>query len=210
MPTFAQTFKAVENNINSLIFNFGYKLADFYTYEAENTMAVFAYATYIEKPKKIFSKKSNKFIRLSTAPLRLEIDLDFGWGENTFSIYELYKLEGDFKFPERKYSLYEAMYDEKQLQSEFERLIEIFKLCGKRFLSNDILLKHDLEQQRQNISSTTKNEIIFKKAEKAFKDHLWEDVVTLLTDKENSLSSLNQMRLKYAKKMVQKSNDKLF
>ncbi|MBM9592150.1 hypothetical protein JWG41_17015 [Leptospira sp. 201903075] len=179
-------------------------MADLHTYEADNNMAVFASATYIEKPKKLFSKKSNKFIRLSIAPLRLEIDLDFGWGENTFTIYELYKLEGNFKFPERKYSLYEAMYDEKQLQFEFERLIEIFKLCGKRFLSNDMLLKRDLEQQRQNISSVTKNEMISKKAEKAFKDHLWEDVVTLLTGKENSLSSLNQMRLKYAKKKIQK------
>ncbi|PJZ43784.1 hypothetical protein [Leptospira brenneri] len=204
MITFTQTFKNVENNINSLISNLGYKLEDLHTYEADNTMAVFASATYIEKSKKLFSKRSNKFIRLSIAPLRLEIDLDFGWGENTFTIYELYKLEGNFKFPERKYSLYEAMYDEKQLQFEFERLIKIFQLCGKRFLSNDILLKRDLEQQRQNISSVTKNEMISKKAEKAFKDHLWEDVVTLLTGKENSLSSLNQMRLKYAKKKIQK------
>ncbi|WP_135629379.1 hypothetical protein [Leptospira meyeri] len=202
MTTFSQTFKTVEKNINSLITNLGFKLADLHTSESQNTMEVFASAFYIENSKKNFSKRNNKFIRLSTAPLRLDLDLDFGWGENTFSIYELYKLEGNFKFPERKYSLFEAMYDEKQLQSEFERLIEIFKLCGKRFLSNDKTLTRDLEEQREKIASFSDNEMIFKKSEKAFKEGLWEDVVSLLTGKEKFLSTLNQKRLEYAKKRL--------
>ncbi len=202
MNTFNQTFQSMEKNISLQLIKLGFKLSDLSITETPGSMGVFASAHYLENRIGFFMNKNRKFIRLSTAPLRLELDLDFGWGESSFSIYELYKLEGDFNFPERTHDLYEAMYEASQLQAEFERLINIFERCGKRFLSNDISLKHDLENQRSKYADIAANEKIFNKAEKAFKAHLWHEVVLLLEDNEKYLSELNKKRLQYARKMV--------
>ncbi|TGM07160.1 hypothetical protein [Leptospira jelokensis] len=204
MNTFTQTFKTVEEKINPQITKLGFKLADIHTSETQSTMAVFASANYIEISKYFFPKCQKRFISLNIAPLRLDLSLDFGWGKKSYTIYELYELEGNFKFPERRYNLYEAMYDEYQLQAEFERLLEVFIGCSNRFLSNDKTLEHDLEEQRSRKSIISENEIIFKKAEKAFKNQLWGEVVSLLSDKKKYLNNLNQKRLQFAKKKIQK------
>jgi hypothetical protein len=202
MNTFGDTFKSVEKNINPRLLKLGFKLSNLDITETPGSMAVFASAHYLENRIGLFKKRNRKFIQLSTAPLRLELDLDFGWGDNSFSIYELYKLEGNCQFPERSHDLYEAMYESNQLQSEFERLIDIFEKCGKRFLSNDISLKNDLENQRINQSKIAANEKLFNQAEKAFKAHLWHEVVSLLEGKDTCLNKLNHKRLQYAKKML--------
>ncbi len=206
MNTFTHAFKTVEAKINPQITKLGFKLADIQTYESQNTMAVFASANYIENSKCLFLKCKRRFISLNIAPLRLDLSLDFGWGKKSFTIYELYELEGSSKFPERKFNLYDAMYDEYQLQAEFERLIEVFIGCSNRFLSNDKTLELDLEEQRSKKSFISENEIIFKKADKAFKNQLWEEVVSLLSDKKKYLNNLNQKRLEFAKKKMQKNN----
>ena len=145
-----------------------------------------------------------RFIHLSTAPLRLELDLDFGIGEELFSVYELHRLEGKEPFPERKNDLYDAAFDKNILASEFKRLVTTLIGCGERFLSKDCSLWDELQIQRDLRDQKTENHKAYRIAEKAFNNKDWEKVISVLEGRKKSLSKLNLGRLNYAKKKAAK------
>lgn len=202
MPTFTETFKLAERYIRPLLEERGFKLDEVSITDESGSQWVCGAAHYVEKKnwRRPFNRK--RFIRLSTAPLRLELDLDIGKGDISYSIYELHELEGNKKFPERAHDLYKAMYDESQLISEFERLIQVLSECGSRFLSNDSSLWSDLNEQRVRHAEERENERVLKDAEMAFKKQDWAKVVSLLEDKHKILSKLDSGRLKYAGKKL--------
>ena len=205
MQTFRETFKLAEANSRALLANYGFSLSDLSVTEESDSQWVGGAAHYLENRRWFHMFKKRRFIRLSVAPLRLESDLDIGRGSESYSIYELHELEGDSEFPERTHDLYKAMYNEDQLQSEFERLIKVFTLCGKRFIENDDSFWLDLRNQRIRRATLMENEQIFKEAQIAFKAQRWGKVVTLLENKKQALSKLNHGRLIYAKKKMRQS-----
>ena len=105
MSSFRETFEQTEQSIRPRLEKHGFILKKLSVTEEQGTQWVFGSAHYVEDTKwyGLFSKK--RFICLSTAPLRFELDLEFGFGKSRCTIYELYRLECDHTFPERKHCL---------------------------------------------------------------------------------------------------------
>jgi len=203
MTSFKETFKLAEQHIRPMLEEYGFKLDHVVITDDNGSIWVHGGARYIENTSLWYPFRKKRFVRISTTPLRLELDLDIGIGDNFFTIYELHELEGNQAFPKRTHDLYKAMYDENQLKTEFERLIQVLKDCGKRFFSNDTSLWSDLESQRNKHSIEKVNNQIFKEAEIAFKKQEWTTVINLLETKKEYLSELNLTRLNYARKKAQ-------
>ena len=202
MTSFKETFKLAEQYIRPMLEEYGFKLDKVTITDDNGSIWVHGGARYIEKTNLWYPFRKKRFMRISTTPLRLELDLDIGIGDSFYTIYELHELEGTQAFPGRTHDLYKAMYDKSQLKSEFERLIQVLKDCGSRFFSNDTSLWTDLEAQRDRHSSERENNQIFKEAEMAFKKQDWATVIKLLESKEEYLSKLNVTRLNYSRKKL--------
>jgi hypothetical protein len=200
-----QDFKDVFLQAEQQAFQFlkaehGFKMIDQKIEEAKGTMTVFGAVTYGKSSFLEFGK--GRFVTLSTAPLRLELDLDIGVGQERYSIYELHSLESDGQFPERTHDLYQAMHDAEQLLSEFRRLASILQACGERFFANDRTLWTDLKNQRALAAQRHEFIRMNSDAEKAFKDKNWQKVVDILESHHADLNELASARLKYAHKQI--------
>ena len=147
-----------------------------------------------------------RFFTLSTAPLRLEMDLDIGFNESgnkeSYTIFELNLLESSSQFPARQHNLYDAIKGAQQLRAEFEILSNVLKQCGSRFFANDRSLWDDLKKQRASISQTHQDEKMHLDAEEAFKEKNWQKVIDLLKGNESRLGELDHTRLNYALKQM--------
>ncbi|NVN92484.1 MAG: hypothetical protein HXX11_18060 [Desulfuromonadales bacterium] len=164
---------------------------------------VFGTATYAEAPTLNKPRDLELFVTLSVAPLRLELDLYIGVGENkktNYSIYELYRLERVGDFPRRQHNLYEAMHDVQQLQAEFENLTQVLRDCGSRFFAGDKLLWDDLSKQRLSLTKAQDDIRASRNAEKAFTAKQWDQVIILLEPRESRLSKVDTAKLTYARK----------
>ena len=202
MSTFRETFERAEQDVRPLIEKKGFTLKEISITDENGSQWVGGSAHYVESGNwhSLFRKK--RFIRLSTAPLRLELDLDVGIGDSFYTIYELHTLAEGGAFPERTHDLYKAMHDVGQLKSEFQRLIQVLDDCGKRFFSNDPSLWTDLSDLRMRRAQESENKQISKDAELAFKKRDWKTVVTLLEKKKHLLNKLDLGRLSYARKKI--------
>ena len=199
MSSFKVAFEFAEQGVRSLLEKRGFTLNEVSITEENRSQWIGGVAHYIEKGNWYYPFQRKRFIRLSTAPLRLELDLEIGRGDSTYNIYELKELEGTKEVLARTHDLYEAMLDKKQLKSEFETLIQVLFDCGSRFFSNDSSLWTDLHEQRLRHGDARENEQVFKDAEAAFKKQDWETVVNFLEEKQQDLSNLDLGRLNYAK-----------
>lgn len=206
MTSFKDTFRFAEQCIRPTLEDYGFKLDEVYITDDNGSIWVHGSARYIEKTNWCHPFGNKRFVRISTTPLRLELDLDIGIGDSFYTIYELHELEGNRAFPERTHDLYKAMYDENQLKSEFERLIKVLKDCGLRFFSNDISLWDDLRAQRIRHFNERKNDQVLNEAEIAFKKQDWATVVKLLENNKEALSKLNLGRLNYSRKKLKTPN----
>lgn len=202
MSTFRETFERVEHDIRPLLEKYGFTLKEISITDENGNQWVGGSAHYVESGNWYSLSRKKRFIRLSTAPLRLELDLDVGIGDSFYTIYELHELAGGGVFPERTHDLYKAMHDEGQLRAEFQRLVQVLKDCGERFFSNDPSLWTDLSNQRTRRTQERENKQISKDAEVAFKKQDWKTVVTLLGKKNHSLNKLDVGRLSYARKKL--------
>lgn len=202
MSDFLEAFKIAERSIRPRLEAQGFKLYDVSVTDNEGTQWVSGTAKYVERRAWHNPFKAMRFITLSAAPLRLELDLDIGVGERCHSIFELHDLVRKREFPERKHDLYKAMSEGSQLSSEFQRLVDVLESCGKRFFLNDPALWKQLEEQRAKHHRERENMDAFRAAERAFKEHDWETVVKLLEEKYQFLGELESKRLIYAMKKL--------
>lgn len=164
------------------------------------THEISAYTRYAELST---GRAPQRYVMLSIAPLRLELDLDVGYtdGMNSeeYSIQELYRLENGGEFPKRTHNLYEAMHDGQLLRHEFERLSSVFKECGRRFFANDKTLWDDLKSQRTSTLKAEETERAHLNAERAFQEKNWQKIIEILQPIENTLGEVDLKRLKYAR-----------
>ncbi len=202
VSTFREIFELTEREFRPLLEEYGFLLDEVSITDENRGQCLSGVARYVEKGNWYRPFQKKRFISLSTAPLRLELNLDIGKGDSSYSIYELNELEGNNKFPERSHDLYKAMYDQSQLKSEFERLIQVLVDHGSRFFQNEPSFWTDLHNQRMRHSEEKENREVIKIADVAFKKQDWETVVNLLEDKHHFLSKLNLGRLNYAKKKL--------
>ena len=161
MKTFRKTFEIAEANSRYLLTEWGFTLSEISITEPTNRQYVFGSANFLEALPNSIISSSRKFIKLSVAPLRLELDLEFGRDNKTYSIHELHNLDGISSFPERTHDLYEAMHDEIQLGAEFERLIKALIECGSRFKNQDETLWTNLINQRLKVENLKKKQTYF-------------------------------------------------
>ena len=205
MKIFEEIFRKAEHE--SMLF-----LTLDYSFEKTNievggfgSQYLFGRVTYKEKRPLNKLKESQKLVTLSIEPLRLEVDLSIGYGidkSKIYSIYELYRLECNDPFPNRKYNLYDSTEDFEKLKCIFEELTTILKRYGDRFFSSDTSLWKDLENQRINEYKDINDSLKSKNATKAFKEKNWEIFITIIESKKSELSELEKKRLQYAKKQI--------
>jgi hypothetical protein len=207
MSAFKDVFCEAESKaMDFLVSKYAFRVANKEVIDKTGTMNVVGIITYVETLPANKSSNDERFVTLSVAPLRLELDLDFGIGnrKNFFTIYELHRLAGDGSFPQRQHDLYEAMHDTAQLLAEFKRLTDVFQNCGHRFFAGDKSLWDDLKQQRLSETQTRTDILASRNAEKAFKAKLWEKAASFLEPRENRLNEIDAARLKYARKQLRK------
>ena len=167
----------------------------------DGTQSMLGTVTYAEP----VSQNPPRFVRLSVAPIRLELDLDVGIGTDRreyYAIYELHQLEVGGEFPGRQHDLLKAIHNREQLLHEFNRLTAVLRSCGSRFFAGDISLWEDLKRQRSAKAQAANDQQASLDAEAAFKAQRWQDVVNLLEDRESRLSKLDSSRLRYARKQL--------
>lgn len=205
---FADVFNEAEKNAMSFLSSeYSFCVVDRRVYDERGTQYVLGVVTYAEPASS--NKPSNlvRFVTLSVAPLRLELDLDIGIGEDRkarHSIYELHSLEKGGEFPRRQHNLYEAMHDVGQLQAEFEILAQVLRSCGSRFFAQDMLLWEDLRRQRLSAAQNQEDASSSLEAEKAFRAKRWEEVIKLLGGREPRLGKVAAAKLSYARKQHRK------
>ena len=201
MKTFEEIFDEVAANLKDAFAPYGFALERHFANEGASIQSVFGGLLFFEKRRWIHFFKARRYVSLSVAPLRLEIDLLFGCGIKEYTLYELYELERVGEFPRREHDLYEARHDGNQLQLEFERLIRVFLANGSRFINNDRSLWRDLLNQSSKKAVSLENERLSKKGAIAFKAQNWREVVRLFK-RRKGLSELDQKRLNYAQKKL--------
>lgn len=202
MPSFHETFTLVEKNLRPHLAEIDFVLHQLSVTGEDGTHSLFGSARYGENIRKFQRVEQKRFVCLSTAPLRLEIDLDFGIGDQRFGLQELFLLQASGDFPARQHDLYTAMHEPEQLQAEFERLLRVLIDYGQRFFDNDVSLWSDLQSQRLQRTQTTRELELIKKTEAAFAQQNWGAVIELLRSREAELNPLNRKRLAYARKKL--------
>ena len=188
-----------------LVAEHGFRSQEHDAVETVGTQAAFASVTYVET--RPISQSHERFVRLSMAPLRLELDLDIGLGRNRtqfFTIYELHQLIGSGEFPHRSHDMYEAMHNSTQLAEEFEVLAAVLRATGARFFSGDTSLWDDLRNQRARWARDRMEIETSKQAEAAFKAKEWRRVLDILSPIEPSLGRIDAARLRYVRKQLGK------
>ena len=142
-------------------------------------------------------------VRLTIAPLRLELDLELSRTASApCGIEELHALEGRGAFPRREHSLYDAMHEPGQLQAEFSRLAGVLRTIGARFFEDDPWLWEDIEERRARRAAddAIRRQLVLSK--ERFRARAWQDVIDILAPLENRLGKTASARLDYARRKV--------
>ncbi len=204
MSAFPIAFAEAEAKaMHFLVADHGFRPQEREAVETSGTQAVFASVTYVEA--RPTSQSHERFVRLSMAPLRLELDLDIGFGRDRkqyFTIHELHQLIGSGALPPRTHDMHQAMHDSAQLAEEFEVLAAVLRDAGARFFSGDPSLWEDLRKQRLTWAKSRDDMEASKRAEGAFKAKEWRRVVDLLSPIEETLGRTDAARLRYARKQL--------
>lgn len=209
--TFMNAFNEAErNSMGFLKSEYAFHVVNRKVIDEAGTQYVFGTVTYAEASSLDGPSSLERFVTLSIAPLRLELDLDIGIGEdrkNAYSIYELHSLEQNEEFPKRQHNLYEAMYDAKQLQAVFEVLAQALRSCGGRFFAGDMSLWEDLSRQRFLDAQSQEDAHASREAKKAFSEKQWKKVIKLLEPGESRLDEADVAKLNYARKQKKKNQN---
>lgn len=192
---FREVFNRVEKALRPRLQQIGFVL---HRINVDET-ACFGSARYGEQIWKFQRIERKRYIEFCTAPLRLELDLDFGIADERYSLTELFELQGKGSFPPRRHDLYTAVHEALLLQEEFERLLDQLLACGQRFIDGDASLWDDLQAQRSSRIADAALEDLYRQATIAFRRGEWAKLAALLAARESDLNELNLARLVYAR-----------
>jgi len=149
----------------------------------------------------------DQYVMLATAPARLELDIDLGYGwppsyPDYFTVYELHELESRSPVPGFTHGVSEAFGDRDKMAQQYDVLADILKSCGRRFFRCDHSLTVDLQRLRKQKWERQERERTTQDAETAFKAEDWAKAIQLLDSLGSDLTRLQRARLKYARKQV--------
>ena len=166
---------------------------------------MFYKATYRKKS----SRSSELFVSLTTAPVRLEQDLEFGRGwppeyHDTINAIELLAIEAPEERLEFTSGVYDAFGDVQKMSEQYEALASVLRNHGGRFFANDESLWDSVRQLRKSRIQQLEYEEQSRLAELAFKRNDWQHAIELLDSLGENRTKLQSARLAYARKRAAK------
>ncbi len=153
------------------------------------------------------SRSSELFVCLSTAPVRLEQDLEFGRGwppeyENTINVFELLAIESPDTQITFTSGVYDGFGDPEKMCDQYTALANVLKNHGTRFLANDPWLWDEVQRLRESRNREREYHENSRMAESAFKAGDWQRAIELLEDLGENRSTLQAARLANARKHI--------
>ena len=149
------------------------------------------------------------FVCLSTAPVRLELDLEFGRGwppeyRNTINVFELLAIESPDWQLEFTSGVYDGFGDVQKMSEHYNALANVLRNHGGRFFANDQSLWDSVHQLRESRIQQREYEETSRLAELAFKRNDWQHAIELLDSLGDNRTKLQTARLAYARKHAAK------
>lgn len=147
------------------------------------------------------------FVVFSSAPLRLELDLDFGRGwppeyHNTINVSELLAVESPGSEIEVASGVHAGFGDRHETFEQYKALSRALQQHGDRFFANDQSLWDAVRQLRQARLEERHNVETARSAELAFKRQDWQRAIDLLEGLGNNRTKLQAARLAFARKQL--------
>jgi len=157
--------------------------------------------------RKMASRSPELFVCLSTAPVRLEQDLEFGrdWPpefHNTINVFELLAVESPNAQIAFTSGVYDGFGDQEKMSDQYTALANVLQNHGTRFFANDQSLWDDVQRLRESRNREREYHEISRMAESAFKEDDWQRAIELLEDLGENRSKLQTARLAYARKRI--------
>ena len=155
------------------------------------------------------SSADDLFVCLSTAPVRLEQDLDCGRGwppeyHNTINVFELLAIEepnsNKLKFTSGVYRFGDAQ----RMSDQYVEWASVLRKHGGRFFASDHSLWDAVHQLRESRIQQRENEETSRMAESAFKQSEWQQAIALLESLGDNRTKLQAARLAYARTQAAK------
>lgn len=173
------------------------------------TQGALANRLYKVTYRKTLSRSQELYVCLSTAPLRLEQDLEFGhnWPpefNNTINVFELLDIESPGTRITSTSGVYEGLGDLEKMSIQYSALANVLQNHGMRFFANDPSLWEDVQRIRVARSQQREHEEMSRMAESAFKQKDWKRAIELLGRLGDKRTKLQTARLDYARKRVAK------
>ncbi|MHC4404101.1 MAG: hypothetical protein ACYTG0_30975 [Planctomycetota bacterium] len=155
------------------------------------------------------SRSSELFVCLSTAPVRLEQDLEFGRGwppefHNTINVFELFAIEWPNAQIAFTSGVYDGFGDLEEMADQYTALANVLQNHGTRFFANDQSLWDDVQQLRESRYQQREYRDTSRMAEAAFREDDWQRAIELLESLGENRSKLQTARLAYARKRIGK------
>ena len=149
------------------------------------------------------------FVCLSTAPVRLEQDLEFGRGwppeyRNTMNVFELLAIESPHTQVEFTSGVFEGFGDLGKMSDQYTTLARVLRNHGTRFFRNENSIWDDLARLRQSRQQKREHEEVSRLAEAAFRDDDWTRTIELLESLGEHRSRLEASRLDYARSRIRR------
>ena len=196
---------AARNSLSFLENDYGFTLTDTIAPPEVRSNHSLYRMTY----RKRASRSSELFVCLSTAPVRVEQDLEFGRGwppecNNTSNVFEVRAIESPNAPIAFTSGVYDGFGDVQKMSGQYTALANVLKNHGTRFFANDQSLWGDVQQLRESRDQQRECRETSRMAESAFKENDWQRAIELVESLGENRSKLQTARLAYARKRVQK------
>ncbi len=159
--------------------------------------------------RKIASRPPELFVFLSTVPVQLEQDFEFGRGwppefHNTINVFELLAIESPNTQITFTSGVYDGFGDLDKMFDQYTALANILQIYGTRFFANEQSLWDDVQQLREFNNRQREYREISRMAELAFKEDDWRLAIELLESLGENRSKLQTALLAFARKRIRK------
>ncbi|XZE52884.1 hypothetical protein SH139x_004591 [Planctomycetaceae bacterium SH139] len=191
---------ATRNALSFLEIDRGFTLTETIASPELSSNHSFYKVTYRQKS----SSSPELFVCLSTAPVRLEQDLEFGRGwppeyHNTIYVLELLAIESPEQRLEFTSGVYNAFGDTQKMMEQYNTLAGALRDHGGRFFANDQSLWNSVQQLRTSKIQQREYEETSRSAEMAFKRNDWQRAIELLDSLGDNRTKLQTARLAYSR-----------